>query len=78
MIPCLATSIIPDDITAPIATPADATINTVRNLATLAPIALFKKFTASLLTPTKRSNIARHSKNATITRYIVSILLFIV
>ena len=31
----LITKMLPDDITAPIATPADATINTVRNLATL-------------------------------------------
>ena len=39
MIPCLAMSIIPALITAPIKTPAEATINTVLNLATLAPIA---------------------------------------
>ena len=67
MIPCLAISIIPALITAPIRTPAEATINTVLNFATLAPIAELRKFTASLLTPTNRSNTARTSRNPTIT-----------
>jgi hypothetical protein len=54
------------DITAPKTTPQEAMIITVRYLATLAPTADCKKLTASLLTPTKRSNIARHSKKTTI------------
>ena len=39
MIPWRAISIIPDDMMAPRTTPRDAIISTVRNLATLAPMA---------------------------------------
>ena len=34
-------------------------MSTVRNFATFAPMALLRKLTASLLTPTKRSNTAK-------------------
>ena len=66
--PWRATSIIPALITAPINTPADAIISTVRNFATFAPMADCRKFTASLLTPTNKSNTASTSRNATITK----------
>jgi hypothetical protein len=44
---------------APKATPTEATIMIDRNEMTFDPIAEFKKFTASLLTPTTRSAIAK-------------------
>ncbi len=66
--PWRATSIMPALITEPISTPADAITSTVRNLATFAPMALCRKFTASLLTPTNKSNTASKSRNATITK----------
>ena len=66
MIPWRAISIIPDDMMAPRTTPQDAIISTVRNLATLAPMADCRKLTASLLTPTKRSNTAKQSRKITI------------
>ena len=68
MMPCRAMSIIPDDMMAPRTTPQDAMISTVRNFATLAPMADCRKLTASLLTPTKRSNTARQSRKITIQR----------
>ncbi len=68
IMPCLATSIIPDDMTAPSITPKEAMIRTVRNLATLAPIADCRKLTASLETPTNRSNTAKQSRKITIMR----------
>jgi hypothetical protein len=68
IIPCLVTSIIPDDMVAPRSTPNDATINTTLKVATLAPIADCKKFTASLLTPTKRSKTAKQSRKTTISK----------
>jgi len=40
----------------------------VLNEAALAPIAEFKKFTASLLTPTVKSKIARRKRKITIPR----------
>ena len=64
--PCLAMSIMPLLIMAPKKTPAAATIMIVRNLATFAPTAEFIKFTASLLTPTSKSNTASMKRNITI------------
>ena len=66
--PFLATSIIPLLIVAPMKTPTAATMMIVLNLATLAPIAEFRKLTASLLTPTIRSNTASTNRNTTNTR----------
>ncbi len=63
--PWRATSIIPADISAPSNTPSEAIINTVLNRATLAPMAEVRKFTASLLTPTNKSNTASVSRNNT-------------
>ena len=68
MIPCRATSIMPLLMDAPAKTPTAATATIVRNRATLAPIAEFKKLTASLLTPTIKSKTASTIKNATIQR----------
>ena len=63
-IPFRATSIIPLDETAPRKIPTLATIMIVLNEIAFEPIAEFKKFTASLLTPTTRSAMAR-TTNAT-------------
>ena len=60
-IPFRATSIKPEENTAPTKTPKPATIKIVRIGTAFDPIAEFKKFTASLLTPTTRSAMA--SKN---------------
>ena len=68
MMPWRAMSIIPDDIMAPSTTPQEAMIRTVRNFATLAPMADCRKLTASLLTPTKRSNTAKQSRKITMHR----------
>ena len=68
MMPCRATSIMPALITEPTSTPMDAMKMTVLNFATLAPMAEFRKFTASLLTPTNRSNTANTSRKTTITK----------
>ena len=57
-IPFLATSIIPLDDIAPKATHKLAIIIKVLKETTFDPIAEFKKFTASLLTPTIKSTIA--------------------
>ena len=62
--PCLATSIIPLLIEAPRNTPAAATIIMVLNVATRAPMAELRKFTASLLTPEIRSKTARTKRKA--------------
>src|SRR5574344_1493714 len=51
---------------APTKTPTEAMMTMVRNFVTFAPMAEFKKFTASLLTPTTRSNIARMIRKITI------------
>ena len=61
-IPFLATSIIPLENTAPTAIPILATIIIVLNEIALEPIAEFKKLTASLLTPTTKSAIAKTAK----------------
>ena len=58
-IPFLATSIIPLEDIAPKATPKLAIIINVLKETTLEPIAEFRKLTASLLTPTIKSAIAR-------------------
>ena len=63
--PFRATSIIPSEETAPAITPIEAMIRIVLNEATFEPIAEFKKFAASLLTPTVRSMIARRNKTNT-------------
>ena len=64
-IPFLATSIIPLEKTAPTATPTLATIIIVLNEMAFEPIAEFKKLTASLLTPTTRSDAARMNNKTT-------------
>ncbi|GFZ90960.1 hypothetical protein GCM10011531_23340 [Aquaticitalea lipolytica] len=61
-IPLRATSIIPLENTAPIATPKLATIIIVLKETAFEPIAEFKKFTASLLTPTTKSATAKTAK----------------
>ena len=58
-IPFLAISIIPLEDNAPTATPRLASIIIFLNDITLDPIAEFRKFTASLLTPTIKSLTAR-------------------
>ncbi len=61
-------SIIPADSRAPAMIPTEATMRTVRNRATLAPMAEFIKLTASLLTPTNKSTTASTSRNTIIIR----------
>ena len=73
--PCRAMSIMPLLMIAPQNTPMAATVMIVRNFAALEPIAEFKKLTASLLTPTHRSEIARMKRNITNPRKIQSIKL---
>ena len=60
--PFLATSIIPLDESAPKAIPILATIIMVLNVTAFEPIAELRKFTASLLTPTTKSAIAKAAK----------------
>ena len=67
-IPFLATSIIPLENNAPHAIPILATIMMVLNETALDPIAEFKKFTASLLTPTTKSITANTPSAITIKR----------
>ena len=45
----------------------------IEKTAALAPMAEFIKFTASLLTPTTKSNMASRKRNTTIPKNIVSI-----
>ena len=61
-IPLRATSIIPLEKTAPTATPRLATIIIVLKEMAFEPMAEFKKFTASLLTPTTKSATAKMAK----------------
>ena len=68
IMPCRATSIIPADSIAPAMIPTEATMITVRNRATFAPMAEFIKLTASLLTPTNKSTTASTSRNTIIIR----------
>jgi hypothetical protein len=72
-IPFLATSMRPEENTAPTKTPKPATTRIVRIGTALEPIAEFRKFTASLLTPTTRSAIARRNKRIIREIYSVSI-----
>ncbi len=65
-IPFLAISIIPLDDKAPTKIPTAATVKIVFFLATLDPNAEFKKLTASLLTPTTRSETANKTSAMTI------------
>ena len=65
-VPC--TSIIPLLKAAPANTPTAAIVTIVLYFATRAPMAEFRKFTASLLTPTTRSDTARTIRNITIPR----------
>ena len=64
--PLRATSISPPENAAPIKTPALATKRIMCRGATLDPPAEFKKLTASLLTPTIRSEIAKMKRTITI------------
>ncbi len=66
--PFLATSIIPDDENAPTIIPRLATIMMVLMVPALEPMAEFRKLTASLLTPTIKSNIASVNKTTTTIR----------
>ena len=63
-IPFLATSIIPLEVMAPKAIPILATTIMVLKEIALEPIAEFKKLTASLLTPTTKSVIAKIARAA--------------
>ena len=67
-IPLRATSIIPLENNAPQAIPILATIMMVLKETALEPIAEFKKFTASLLTPTTKSITAKTPSAITIKR----------
>ena len=58
-------SIIPLLMVAPQKIPIAAMIMMVLNVAALAPIAELRKFTASLLTPTQRSNTASINRKMT-------------
>ena len=73
--PCRAISIIPLLIDAPINIPIAATINILLNDAALEPIAEFRKLTASLLTPTERSNTANNNRKMMTHKKIISIVL---
>jgi hypothetical protein len=73
-IPFLATSIMPLEKMAPIATPRLATMVMVLNEMAFDPIAEFKKLTASLLTPTTKSAIANTARAMIINKYIFSII----
>ena len=66
--PWRAMSIMPLLIVAPKNTPMAATVTMVRNLAALEPMAEFIKLTASLLTPTHRSDAASTKSRITNTR----------
>ena len=71
--PLRATSIMPLEKTAPTATPILATIMMVLNEIALEPMAEFKKFTASLLTPTIKSATANRARAISMYRYRFSI-----
>ena len=75
-IPLRATSIIPLEVTAPKNTPKLAIIMMFLTEIALEPIAEFKKFTASLLTPTTKSTIAKTAKATSIKIYGSPILFF--
>ena len=67
-IPFLATSIIPLEKTHPMNIPILATIIIVLKERTFEPSAEFKKFTASLLTPTTKSATARATRATNINK----------
>ena len=73
-IPLRATSIIPLEKIAPNAMPRLAKIMIVLKERALEPRAEFRKFTASLLTPTIKSAMARKTKATTISKNILSII----
>lgn len=68
-IPFLATSIIPDENIAPARTPSAATSKIIFREPALEPTAEFKKFTASLLTPTTKSVTASVNSSTIKIRY---------
>ncbi len=65
--PFRATSIMPLDVTTPMMMPTEATERIVRIEAAFDPMAELRKFTASLVTPTKRPETARMPRMTTIT-----------
>jgi hypothetical protein len=67
-IPFRAISIMPFEKSEPAKIPRLATIRITRKEATFDPTAEFRKFTASLLTPTIRSTTARDIRITTKTR----------
>ena len=73
--PFLATSIIPLEKTAPMSTPNAATVRITLKGAALEPMDELRKLTASLLTPTTRSVMARTNKMTTKIKKYVSIVL---
>ena len=76
-IPFRATSIIPLEKMAPKAIPKLARIIIFRNEMDFDPMAEFKKFTASLLTPTIKSPMAKMAKRMTMYKYRFSIIKFV-
>ena len=74
MIPFLATSIIPLEKIAHDAIPIEATIIMVLKERALEPTAELRKFTASLLTPTIRSAMAKAANATSISKYKLSIV----
>ena len=74
--PFRATSIIPLDVSAPKSTPKLAIINMFLIEMALEPKAEFKKFTASLLTPTTKSITAKTARAIIIKIYGLSIYYF--
>jgi len=75
-IPRFAISINPPDEAAPTKMPIDATIIIVRNVPARLPIADVRKLTASLLTPTTRSNSAMPSSRMTKSKKMFSMFRF--
>ena len=75
--PFLAISIIPDENVAPVRTPTEATIRTTYRGAIFVPTDEFKKFAASLLTPTNKSSAANNSNITTNTNTIVPNISFL-
>ena len=71
--PWRAMSIMPLLSTQPMSTPTEAISTSVRKVAARDPMAEFRKFTASLLTPTQRSKAARRNRKSTMHTYICSI-----
>ena len=65
--PLRATSIMPLEVTTPMMMPTEATAKIVRIEAALEPMAEFRKFTASFVTPTKRPETAKMPRMTTIT-----------